>query len=150
MIHGIKSYAEYCKNIDYTNLRFDRELKRLTMVMNMEVLEKARTQIESNQPVTAARATDTPNMEAMFDGLSKMNEVNLRFVPDGMTKEMIDKLEGGIDAADIALVISFDPKKMDVKVKDIAPPPLPVYPEWALTVDRRAKLGLTDGAGGKR
>ncbi len=146
MIAGLKAYAEYCKNICYTNVRFSREKKRMKMVMNMVLLEKARSQAQSNQPIEVNPDRDAPNLNKMFEKLDKMNEINLRYVREGMAKETLKNLESGIDDNLLSLVLEFKTDDLDAKfpgVEPPQPPALPAYPAWALELDRKANLGLT-------
>lgn len=152
MINGIKEYASYCRQIVLTNVRLKREIKRLTMVSNMEALTKAREQKESNQPVTA-KPGDFPNLSQMLDTLRKPNAAGLRFVPADITKENLKKLNSNLPEEDLAIVVEFTETDLDAKARGITPPdppPLPEYPAWAIDIDQRYNMGLTKQRAAKK
>jgi len=143
MIDGVRTYAFYCKNVVYTNVRLRREIQRLRMLANLEMLAKARQQIAANQPVSVSM-NDCKNLEQLIKSLSATGTRNdLRFFPQGMARVDFDKLQSGIDGAEIDLAVGFDPQNLNVQVPGLEPPPLPSYPAWAIEADTRAKLGLT-------
>lgn len=143
MIAGMRAYAAYCKNIVYTNVRMGRELQRIRMVGNLEMLNKAKSQMAANQPVQVSLEADCPNLHSVIRWNNKSGNL-LRFIPSGTNKAEIDKLQSGIEAADLELILTVDPAVViSVPVPGIELPPLPRYPDWAIDVDNRAKLGLT-------
>lgn len=143
MIEGVKAYAEFCQNIVYTNARQRRELQRLQMVANLELLAKARTQIASNQPVNVSMAADCPKLDELIKTIGAVNWSELWFVPKSVGKDDIDKLQATIEPEHLRLMLTFNPDDLNVAAPGLELPPLPRYPEWAIDVDRRAKLGLT-------
>jgi hypothetical protein len=142
---GLKAYYEYCKNIGATNIRFNREKQRLKMVANLEVLKLAESQLQNKQPVTSTLG-EFRGLSEMWEKLENMNKVNLKYLM-GVSKERLAQLKPALTDDQLAAIVDFDPgdgaAKFKGEAENILPPALPPYPEWALTVDRNAKLGLT-------
>ena len=124
MIDGLRAYAFFCKNVVYTNVRLKRELQRLQMVANLEMLAKARGQIAGNQPVNVSKA-DCRSLAELIKTLEGAGggRNDLRFVPQGVAKADLEKLQSGVDGADLDLVVAFDPQDLNVKVPGLEPPP---------------------------
>lgn len=142
MIVGMREYANYCRNIVFTNARLRREVQRLQMVANLEMLAKARNQIAANQPVSVSMG-DCPNLALLLKSAEPTQSNLLRFIPFNIGRVELDKLQSGLDPADLDLVIGFDPQNFRAQLNVLETPPLPRYPDWAIDVDNRAKLGLT-------
>jgi hypothetical protein len=145
MVDGMKSYALYCKNVVYTNVRLARELDRIAMLVKLELLNKARGQILANQPISVNAETDTPNLTSILQVFDRKADGGNRmsFIPFGTTKENITKLNAGISDEDLKLIFDFDLTDLNVPAPNLTPPPLPSYPEWAAEVARRANIDLS-------
>jgi hypothetical protein len=128
------------------------------MVHHMEALTKARTQIESNQPVAAnaaAALAEFSNLQQTLESLGKLNKVNLRFVPNtGLNKEHFKPLNSGIPDKDLDIILNYDIDNMNEKIpgqeNELKPPELPKYPDWAKAIDQRTKWRLTEKPAAKR
>jgi len=124
-------------------VRLRREMQRLRMLANLEMLAKAKAQMASNQPVSVSMAADCPKLSDLLRGLEPTPGNDFRFMPVGIARKDLDKLQSDIDPADLDLAVSFNPQNLNVQMAGVDPPPLPRYPEWAIETDNRAKLGLT-------
>jgi len=152
MIDGMKAYANYCRQVGFTNTRLLREIDRLQMVHHMEALTKARTQFESNQPIAASAAAalaEFPNLAQMLESLGKLNKANLRFVPNtGLKTKDFEQLKTGIPEKDLNIILTYDIDNMNEKIPgqedELKPPDLPKYPDWAKAIDQKTKWRLTD------
>lgn len=126
MIEGVRAYAEFTKNINYTNVRLAREIKRLNLVLEASVAKKIETQLEENAPVVDASAGDFQNLKFVVDTVNNLQDLGgLKFMPD-MDQKTLERVEFGVD---LKAVLEFK-NDINVKIPDLEAPALPERPAW--------------------
>lgn len=148
MIEGVQAYAEFTKNITYTNVRLSRELKRLNLVLEASVAKKIDEQLNENAPVIQAGQGDFPKLKNVIDSMSSSQGFDqLKFIPPTMSLEDLQKIEFKVDLKE---VLAFK-NDLDIKLPDLEAPPLPERPAWIddayrRLLDRNRNLPVLGGA----
>jgi len=135
MIEGVQAYANFSKNINYTNVRLTREIKRLNLVLEASIAKKIDEQLAENAPVVDAGAGDFPALKNVIESVANTQELNnLRFIPESMEINVLQKME--YPGVDLKALLEFK-NALDVKIPDLEAPALPERPAWIDDAYRR-------------
>jgi len=133
MIDGVQAYANFTKNITYTNVRLNRELKRLNLVLEASVAKKIEEQLNENAAIISADSNEFPNLKFVIDTMREPNLGNIGFLAGGVGERELEKLDFNVN---IKEMLDFK-NDLNVKLPDLEPPALPERPAWIDDAYRR-------------
>lgn len=136
MVGGIKANVQFNIAIRPTEARFKREEKRLQLLAELTMLQKAHAAIAANQPFEGGIEVHAPNLSNVLKGLGnhtlKSSTGPLAFAPPGLTKEQLLKIMSA-EEYDAMQSLDADQEKRP-EHDEFQPPPVPPLPQWAVDV----------------